>query len=84
MVIDQDDISTDGVLSINVDPNEIIQSVLIDSRAPSELVDVYTDYLKNALHFNGNVSKSTLYDVPRPMTVKYKMKKKIKTKIKYK
>lgn len=84
LVIDQDDIGTDGVLSINVDPHEIIQSVLIDSRSPSELVDVYTDYLKNALHFNGNVGKSTLYDVPKPMTVKYKMKKKIKTKIKYK
>ena len=47
-------------------------------------MDVYTDYLKNALHFNGNVGKSTLYDVPKPVTVKYKMKMKIKTKIKYK
>jgi len=84
LVIDKDDIGTDGVLSINVDPHEIIQSVLIDSRAPSELVDVYTDYLKNALHFNGNVGKSTLYDVPKPMMMKYKMKKKMKQKIKYK
>lgn len=83
-VIDHDDISTDGVLNINVDPHEIIQNVLIDSRAPSEIVDVYTDYLKNALHFNGNVGKSNLYDVPKPMAVKYKIKKKIKTKIKYK
>jgi hypothetical protein len=84
LVIDQDDISKDGVLSINVDPHEIIQSVLIDSRAPSELVDVYTNYLENALHFNGNVGKSTLYDVPKPMIMKYKMKKKIRKKIKYK
>jgi len=80
LVIDQDDIGTDGVVSINVNPHEIIQSVLIDSRAPSELVDVYTDYLKNALHFNGSVGKSTLYDVTKPMTMKYKIKKKIKYK----
>lgn len=84
LVIDQDDISKDGVLGISVDPHEIILSVLIDSRAPSELVDVYTNYLKNVLHFNGNVGKSTLYDVPMPMKMKYKIKKKIKKKIKYK
>ena len=84
LVVDQDDIAKDGVLSININPHEIIQSVLIDSRAPNELVDVYTNYLKNVLHFNGNVGKSTLYDVPKPMTMKYKIKKKIKKKIKYK
>ena len=80
LVIDHDDISTDGVLNIKVDPHEIIQSIEIDSRASSETVDAYADYLKNVLHFNGYVRKSTLYDIPKPMTVKVKKKIKIKYK----
>jgi hypothetical protein len=86
LVIDHDNISMDGVLNINVDPHEIIQNVQIDSRAPSEIVEVYTNYLKNVLHFNGYVGKSTLYDVPKPMTVKVKttMKTTMKTKMKKK
>lgn len=50
----------------------------IDSRAPTELVDVYTAYLKNELKFKGSISKSTLYDIPKP--IKVKIKRKIKKK----
>jgi len=78
LIIDQHDVSKDGVLNINVDPHDLIQSVVIDSRAPPELVDVYTVYLKYVLKFNGNVSKSTLYDIPKP--IKVKIKRKLKTK----
>lgn len=78
LIIDQHDISRDGILNINVDPHDLIQSVVIDSRAPTELVDVYSTYLKNELKFKGNISKSTLYDIPKPIKVKIKRKIKIK------
>jgi hypothetical protein len=84
LIIDQHDISKDGMLNIKVDPHDLIQSVVIDSRAPTELVDVYTAYLKNVLEFNGHVSKSTLYDIPKPIKVKIKSKLKAKRKIKVK
>jgi hypothetical protein len=74
LLMDQHDISKDGVLNINVDPHEIIQSVEIDPRASTELVDVYTAYLKNVIKFKGNISKSKLYDVPRRIIVKWKRK----------
>ncbi len=80
LVIDQHDISKDGMLYINVDPHDLIQSVVIDSRAPTELVDVYTTYLKRELKFSGNVSKSTLYNIPKPIIVKIKRKLKMKRK----
>ena len=82
LIIDQHDISRDGVININVNPHDLIQSVVIDSRAPAELVDVYTSYLKNDLNFKGSISKSTLYDTPKP--IKVKLKRKIKKKIKKK
>lgn len=84
LIIDKYNMNTDGELNINVDPHEIIQDIQIDSRAPNELVDVYKEYLKNVFHYSGNVSKSTLYDVPKPLRVKYKTKRKIKMKIKNK
>ncbi len=74
LIIDQDNVSKDGILNVNVNPQDLIQSVVIDSRAPKELVDVYTSYLKNELYFKGNVRRSTLYDTPKPIKVKFKRK----------
>jgi hypothetical protein len=72
ILIDQYDMSKDGVLNVNVDPHDIIQSVEIDPRASTEIVDVYKTYLINALKFKGNISKSNLYDAPRRIKVKWK------------
>ena len=57
------------VLPISIDPHNVIQSVMIDSRAPIELIDVYKKYLKDTLGFKGRVSKSTLYDHPPPLNI---------------
>lgn len=65
IVIDQDNNSKNGALNISIDPHNIIKSVEIDSRAPSEIVDVYMEYLKSSLKFKGSVSRSKLYDKPR-------------------
>jgi hypothetical protein len=74
LLIDQHDMSKDGLLNINVDPHDIIRSVEIDPRASTELVDMYTVYLKNVIKFKGNISKSKLYDAPRRIIVKWKRK----------
>lgn len=74
LLIDQHDMSKDGVLNIKVDPHDIIQRVEIDPRASTELVNVYTAYLTNEIKFKGNISKSKLYDVPRRIIVKWKKK----------
>lgn len=60
------------VLPISIDPHTVIQSVMIDSRAPKELIDVYKNHLKNTLGFKGRVSKSTLYDHPPPLNISIK------------
>ena len=74
ILMDQYDMSKDGVLNVNVDPHDIIQSVEIDPRASTEIANVYTTYLMNVLKFKGNISKSKLYDVPRRIIVKWKRK----------
>ena len=74
LLIDQHDMSKDGMLNIKVDPHDIIQSVEFDPRTSTELVDVYTAYLTNEIKFKGNISKSKLYDVPRRIIVKWKRK----------
>jgi hypothetical protein len=74
ILIDQYDMSKDGVLNVNLDPHDIIQSVEIDPRASAEIVDVYTNYLRNVIKFKGNISKSKLYDAPRRLIVKWKRK----------
>jgi hypothetical protein len=78
LIIDQHDISKDGVLNIDIDPHDLIHTVVIDSRASVELVDVYTSYLRNELKYKGSISKSTLYDIPKPIKVKIKRKIKMK------
>jgi len=65
IIIDRHRKSNKGILKIKLNPYEIIQSILIDSRAPDELLDVYSNYLKNELKYNGRISKSILY---KPLT----------------
>lgn len=69
LVLDGHSKSKAGMLRIPIDPHEVIQSVLIDSRAPAEIVSVYTSFLKSQLGFKGRISKSTLYDPLDPLVV---------------
>lgn len=56
-------------LKIKVDPFSLIDSVVLDPRAPNELVDAFTYYFKNKIGFKKRVSKSVLYKDPGKMIV---------------
>ncbi|MGF7190640.1 hypothetical protein JOE11_003691 [Robbsia andropogonis] len=51
-------------ISVAVNPHKIIDSILLDPRAPQELVDAFTYYFKEKLKFKGRVSRSVLYKSP--------------------
>ncbi len=46
---------------IPVDPHRLVGSILIDPRAPDEIVSMYTHYLRMKVKFKGRVGKSELY-----------------------
>lgn len=52
-------------ISVSVDPHSLIDSILLDPRAPQELVDAFTYYFKEKLKFKGRVSRSALYKSPQ-------------------
>jgi hypothetical protein len=72
LVLDRHNRARKGVLNVAVDPFIAIKSVLIDSRAPESIVDVYRTYLKNELGFSGRVTKSNIYRPPEPLVVQIK------------
>ncbi|WP_429251936.1 DUF2971 domain-containing protein [Paraburkholderia sp. GAS333] len=51
-------------ISVAVNPHKIIDSILLDPRAPQELVDAFTFYFKEKLKFKGRVERSVLYKSP--------------------
>jgi hypothetical protein len=69
LVIDRHLKSKGGILKVKVDPHEIVRSIMIDSRAPKEVVEMYRTHLKEQLGFRGRISKSTLYDLPDRLVV---------------
>jgi hypothetical protein len=58
-----------GMWRVKVDPQAIIRSVMLDSRTPKEVADMYSAYLKNELGFRGLITRSTLYDLPKRLEV---------------
>ena len=46
---------------IKLDTRKLIETVLVDPRAPDEYVEAYKYYLKDKLKFPGSVRKSSLY-----------------------
>jgi hypothetical protein len=51
-------------INIKVDPHDFVDGILLDPRAPAELVDAFEFYFKNKLGFKGSVTRSALYKVP--------------------
>lgn len=62
ILVDRNGKSKNGVLKIKVDPHEIIDSILVDSRASYEWFDVYSHYLRTVIGFRGHIAKSALYN----------------------
>ena len=52
-------------IAVGVNPHTFIDSILLDPRAPQELVDAFTYYFKEKLKFKGRVSRSVLYKSPQ-------------------
>jgi hypothetical protein len=69
LIIDRNSKSKNGVLKIKLDPHQLIDSILIDSRASDEWLDVFSHYLKDVIGFRGTISRSTLYSPIKRMKV---------------
>jgi hypothetical protein len=69
LVIDRHRRSKGGVLKVKIDPHRVLRSVMIDSRAPREILEMYRTHLKGQLGFRGRISKSTLYDLPDRLVI---------------
>jgi len=62
------DVKRDAIqkgISVSINPHKVIDSILLDPRAPQELVDAFTYYFKEKLRFKGRVSRSVLYKSPQ-------------------
>jgi hypothetical protein len=70
LVIDRHRRSKAGVVKVRADPHKLVQSVMLDSRTPPEVAEMYKTYLRERLGFKGRISKSTLYDLPEQLVVK--------------
>jgi hypothetical protein len=49
---------------IPVDSHDLVESILIDPRAPKELSAAFTHYFKNVLKFKKTIRQSALYNIP--------------------
>jgi len=56
-------------LAISVDPHSLIDRILLDPRAPEELVGAFKFYFEKKLKFKGEVVRSVLYKSPKPLRV---------------
>ncbi|NVZ52787.1 DUF2971 domain-containing protein [Pseudomonas sp. B6002] len=56
-------------ITIPVDPHRFIQSIVLDPRAPDELVNAFMFYFKLKLGFVGRISRSVLYRKPKGFEV---------------
>lgn len=55
--------------TVPVNPHEIIDNILLDPRAPEELVNAFKFYFQNKLSFKGSVRRSALYNAPRQIEI---------------
>lgn len=56
-------------ISIKIDPHKFIDRILLDPRAPDELVKAFEFYFQEKLNFKGNVQRSSLYKMPEPYII---------------
>jgi hypothetical protein len=56
-------------LKLKVNPHRLIDSILLDPRAPKELAEAFAFFFKEKLKFKARVAPSVLYKVQVPMVV---------------
>jgi hypothetical protein len=54
---------------VPVDPDKLIDRILLDPRAPGELVEALAFYFKEKIKFKKRVGRSILYKSPTPLVV---------------
>jgi hypothetical protein len=69
LVVDRSSRPKDGVLSLAMSPGDVIQSVLVDPRAPESVVHMYKSYLKSEFGFTRSVQQSQIYRAPKPLVI---------------
>lgn len=56
-------------LSVKIDPHKLIDNILLDPRAPKELVDAFQFYFQVKLGYKRRVGPSVLYKSPQPIQI---------------
>lgn len=56
-------------LEVPIDPHALINGIVLDPRAPMQLVDALALYFKEKLGYKGTVKASALYKPPSPIVV---------------
>ncbi|WP_139530365.1 DUF2971 domain-containing protein [Klebsiella michiganensis] len=56
-------------ISININPIQLIDSILIDPRAPDELANALIFYFKEKIGYKRKCEKSRLYKIPDPFVI---------------
>ena len=54
---------------VSVDPHALVETILVDPRAPDEFVQAYQHYFRDKLGFVGRIAKSALYADREPIEV---------------
>lgn len=58
-----------GLLHLPLNPSELVESILVDPRAPDSMVEMYKRHLQAAYGFKKHVAKSTIYRPPKPLVI---------------
>lgn len=69
LALSEDRVSDKKGLAVKIDPHEFIDRILLDPRAPEELVSAFKYYFKSKLKFKGEVARSVLYKSPPPFEI---------------
>lgn len=55
--------------AVPVNPHELINNILLDPRAPDELINAFKFYFQNKILFKGPVRRSVLYKSPKQIEI---------------
>ncbi|MCV4267289.1 DUF2971 domain-containing protein [Pseudomonas capsici] len=56
-------------ITISVDPHYLIDNILLDPRAPDELISAFKFYFEKKIKFTGKITRSVLYKTPKIINV---------------
>lgn len=69
VLIDEQPPEEGGGISVSIHPHQVIDSILIDPRAPKELAEALVFYFKEKIGFKKKCEKSRLYKTPLPLVI---------------